>query len=158
MTILPDPPIGRDVDLRELFSYLPLDIDQLRDSDTWTLATGDEAKACITLWCYAWHQVPAGSIPNDDRILAIKSGAFDRWEAVKSVALRGFVECSDGRLYHMELVKKALKAWAAHLERSETGRRGAANRWENKRKLDNGLARSPAISLARSLGSSPANS
>jgi|SRR5215472_2213172 len=128
---LPDPPLGRDVDLREMFSYLPLDVAQLRDSDTWTIATGDEARACIMLWCYAWHQVPAGSIPNDDRILAVQSGAGDKWPAVKAVATRGFVECSDGRLYHIELCKKALKAWNIRKKQSEGGRAGAQARYGN---------------------------
>ena len=58
-----------DIDLRD-FRWMPLDVIQLDNSDTWTAANGWEAKACINLWCHAWHQVPAGSLPDDDALLA----------------------------------------------------------------------------------------
>jgi hypothetical protein len=57
--------------------------------------------------------VPAASLPNDDRLLAMLAG-FGRyrkgWSAVKAGALRGFIECSDGRLYHPVIAEKALEA------------------------------------------------
>lgn len=110
---LPDPPIGHEVDLTDLCSYMPLRVDQLLRSDTWLLASGDEAKAAITLWCRAWHQVPAGSLPNNDRILAKMSGIdnLSDWPTLKPFALRGFMLCSDGRLYHRRIVQKAQEAW-----------------------------------------------
>ena len=61
-------------DVRAL-PFMPLFVGRLLASDTWLLATGDEAKAAVTLWARAWQQVPAGTLPNDDRILAALSGA-----------------------------------------------------------------------------------
>jgi hypothetical protein len=107
---LPAPLVPPEVDLRD-FGYMPLDVLRLRDSDLAALATGEEFKAAVMLWCVAWHQVPAGSLPDDDRLLARYSGALTKWQKVKEQALRGFVKCSDGRLYHKTVSEKALDSW-----------------------------------------------
>ena len=115
MTPPPPPPVPPDLDLRD-FQYMPLHVLRLRDSDFTTLATGDEFKAGVLLWCAAWHQVPAGSVPNDDRWLARQSGAGRNWRKVKAEALRGFSEHSDGRLYHRVIVEKARESWLRKME------------------------------------------
>lgn len=106
----PAPPVPVDLDLRD-FPFMPLDVLRLRDSDLATLATGEEFKAAVLLWCASWHQVPAGSVPKDERWLARHSGAGSAWKKVREEALRGFVEHSDGRLYHVVVVEKALTSW-----------------------------------------------
>lgn len=108
------PLVAAEVDLRD-FGFMPLDVLRLRDSDLMALSTGDEFKAAVALWCVAWHQVPAASLPNDDRLLARYSGAGPAWRKVKAEALRGFVECSDGRLYHATIAEKAREAWESKL-------------------------------------------
>jgi hypothetical protein len=110
-SLLP-PLVPAEVDLRD-FGFMPLDVLRLRDSDLAALAGGDAFKAAVLLWCVAWHQVPAASLPKDDRLLARHSGAGASWRKVKEEALRGFVECSDGRLYHTTIAEKAREAWAA---------------------------------------------
>lgn len=71
------------------------------------------------LWCAAWHQVPAASLPDDDIELASLAGygrmAFSvkEWKKVRAEALTGFVKCSDGRLYHMVIAEKAVAAQAS---------------------------------------------
>ena len=117
----PEPLVSSDVDLRD-FVFMPLDVLRLRDSDLSTVATGEEFKAAVLLWCAAWHQVPAASIPNDDRWLARHSGAGPRWGKVKVKALRGFVECADGRLYHEVVAEKALESWAKKQSQRERTR------------------------------------
>jgi Protein of unknown function (DUF1376) len=107
---LPGPLVSSEVDLRD-FGFMPLDVLRLRDSDLATLATGDEFKAAVLLWCVAWHQIPAGSLPNDERWLARHSGAGPGWKKVRQEALRGFVLCSDGRLYHGVVCAKARESW-----------------------------------------------
>ncbi|SEB96304.1 DUF1376 domain-containing protein [Bradyrhizobium erythrophlei] len=101
-----------DLDLRD-FGFMPLEVVRLRDSDLAALATGDEFRAAVLLWCAAWHQVPAASLPADDRLLA-KLAGFGRdlkgWNGVKKEALRGFLECSDGRLYHPVIADIAIEA------------------------------------------------
>lgn len=105
-----DPLVPAEVDLRD-FAFMPLDVLRLRDSDLVTHASGDAFKAAVLLWCVSWHQVPAGSIPKDEKWLARHSGAGSAWKKLRADALRGFVECSDGRLYHPVVAEKALEAW-----------------------------------------------
>lgn len=94
-----------------------LNTEKLMASELWALATGDEFKAAMGLWCRAWKQVPAGSLPNDERVLAAFSGAGAKWPKVRDVALRGFILCSDGRLYHKVLCDDVQRAYASKKER-----------------------------------------
>jgi hypothetical protein len=118
MNDLPEPMTPPDCDLRG-FPYMPLDVVRLVDSDLFALSTGDEFKAAVSLWCKSWLQIPAGSLPNDERILAHLSGAGGRWPKVQEIALRGWTLCSDGRLYHSVIAEKALTAWKARNEGEE---------------------------------------
>ncbi|MBU0821867.1 MAG: YdaU family protein [Gammaproteobacteria bacterium] len=117
----PDPPIPADVDLRGM-AFMPLDVNRLRDSDLAIEATGEEFRAAVMLWCASWNQIPAGSLPNADTALAAYAG-FGRdikgWKKVREGALRGFIECSDGRLYHLVVTEKAMEAWAERVEYRE---------------------------------------
>lgn len=126
---LPEPPLPDDVDLRGL-QFMPLDVVRLADSDFTALTSGEEFKAGTLLWGKAWLQVPAGSLPNDDRVLAHLSGAGARWRKVKAMALHGFVLCRNGRLYHPVIVEKALEAWAGRVEHREA----AGNEAERQRR------------------------
>lgn len=101
-----------DLDLRD-FDWMPLDVARLRDSDLSVLASGDAFRAAVLLWCAAWHQVPAGSLPKEDRLLANFAGYgrdLKGWSAVRADAMHGFVECSDGRYYHPVVSAKAIEA------------------------------------------------
>ncbi|WP_207210882.1 DUF1376 domain-containing protein [Lichenibacterium minor] len=112
---LPDPLVSAEVDLRD-FAYLPLDAVRLRDSDLAALSSGDGFRAAVLLWCTSWHQSPAASLPDDDRLLARYAGYgrdVDAWKAVRNEALRGYQLCSDGRLYHPLLAEKANEAWVS---------------------------------------------
>ena len=116
MDDLPAPLTPRDCDLRGM-PFMPLDIVRLFDSDLYALSTGDEFKASLSLWGRSFLQVPAASLPDDDRILAHLSGAGLGWKKVKGMALRGWIKCSDGRLYHPVVAEKAKEAWEARLGR-----------------------------------------
>lgn len=111
------------IDLRN-FQDMPLEVARVRDSDLRRRSTGDEFKAAIILWCAAWHQVPAGSLPNDDVELAdlaafgTSKGAVKDFLKVKKMAMRGWTLCADanapeGRWYHPRLAAKVLIAWRA---------------------------------------------
>lgn len=117
-----EPFVPPGLDLRD-FPFMPLDVTRLVDSDLAAIANGEEFKAAVILWCKSWHQIPASSLPDDDRMLAHLSG-FGRdvkgWKKVREVALRGFVKCSDGRLYHPVIAEKALEAGGAKAIRAET--------------------------------------
>lgn len=115
------PPVPADADLRD-FAFMPLDVVRLTDSDLTAISTGDEFKASVLLWCKAWHQVPASSLPNDDRMLAHLAGYgrdIKGWKKVKDAAVRGFVLCDDGRLYHPVIAEKVIEAIEAKRKRRE---------------------------------------
>jgi hypothetical protein len=103
------PLVPADTDIRGLDGFM-LDVQRLLGSELWALSTGDEFKAAVGLWSRAWTQQPPGSLPNDERVLASFSGAGDNWPNVRAMALRGFVLCRDGKLYHPVLCEDALRA------------------------------------------------
>jgi hypothetical protein len=108
---LPAPLVPAECDLRGLL-FMPLDAQRLRDSDLALFSSGDEFKAAVLLWCASWHRVPAGSLPDDDRALCRFSGLDPKaWKRAREGALRGWVKCSDGLLYHEVVAEKAREAW-----------------------------------------------
>lgn len=114
---LPAPLTPADCDLRD-FPFMPLDVVRLRDSDLAVTAEADEFRCAVLLWCASWHQVPAASLPDDDKILAQYAGygrVVKEWQKVRTGALRGWIKCADGRLYHPVVAEKASEAWTAKL-------------------------------------------
>lgn len=108
---LPDPLTPADCDLRGM-PFMALDVVRLLDSDFFALSTGEEFKAGVALWAKSWNQIPAGSLPVNDRVLAHLAGVDQkRWPKVREIALHGWVEASDGRLYHPVVAEKAREAW-----------------------------------------------
>lgn len=122
------PLVPARVDLRD-FAFMPMEFGRLFSSDTWTLSNDAEKVAAITLWGKSWAQVPAGSLPDDDRLLAAHSGAGQRWKRVKEMALRGWRKADDGRLYHPVVCEKALEAWLGKLADRLSSGAGNAKRW-----------------------------
>ena len=62
MITLTERPLPADVDLRD-FAFMPLEVARLRDSEMAAVADAEIFRCGVLLWCYAWHQVPAGSVP-----------------------------------------------------------------------------------------------
>lgn len=115
MTDLPAPLTHPECDLSD-FQYMELDVRRLRDSKFAASGSGDGFRAGVLLWCAAWHQIPAASLPDDDIELANLAGygrVVKEWRKVREQALSGFVKCSDGRLYHAVIAEKAVAAFAA---------------------------------------------
>lgn len=125
MSELPAPLSPADCDLRD-FPFLPLDIQRLFNSQFHALATDAAWRAGVTLWLKSFHQVPAGSVPDDDVSLArLAEMARDvkGWRKIKEMALYGWVKCSDGRLYHPVVAEKAAEALAGKKgQRSRTAK------------------------------------
>lgn len=121
MSDRPAPLTPADCELQD-FAFMPLDVSRLRDSELASNETPEACWAAVLLWAASWHQVPAGSIPNDEMWIATQAryairGKIDKaWKKVREGALRGWVECSDGRLYHPVVAEKARDAWQAKLE------------------------------------------
>ena len=133
MSDLPSPLTPADCDLRD-FQYMELDVRRLRDSEFAAGSSGEAFRAGVLLWCAAWHQVPAASLPDNDTELANLAGygrVVKEWKKVRAEALNGFVKCSDGRLYHAVIAEKAVAAFAAK-ERHAYARFTDRMRKENK--------------------------
>lgn len=118
MKELPAPLTPSDCDLRD-FVFMPLDVLRLRDSDLAALESAEACWCAVLLWCASWHQLPAASLPNDDRVLAQLAGfgkVVKEWMRLRTGALRGWVLCSDERLYHPVVAEKAREAWMQKLQ------------------------------------------
>lgn len=107
-----------DCDLRGM-PYMPLHGDRLFGSETWIAANAEAKVAALRLWWRSFaHEVPAASLPNNDTLLSDYAGygvATKAWLKVKEQAMRGWVLCSDGRLYHKIVAEVALEAWDQRL-------------------------------------------
>lgn len=113
----PEPLTPESCDLRGL-NYMPLMGNHLFGSDFNASATDAEWRAGITLYWAAWNQVPAGSLPSDDKALcrlADLGRDIVGWQCLRTGALHGFVECSDGRMYHPFLCEQARVAWSTRV-------------------------------------------
>jgi hypothetical protein len=90
---------------------MPLEVARLRDSDIASVANPEVFRCAVMLWCAAWHQVPAGSLPKDDATLARMAGLgrdLRTWKRLRVEVMRGFHEFSDGRLYHRVICEKVI--------------------------------------------------
>ena len=75
-----------DCDLTD-FAFMPLDVARLRDSE---LASNEAPEACwaaVLLWSASWHQIPAASIPNDDKWIAKQAGYALRGRVDKAASI-----------------------------------------------------------------------
>lgn len=130
MSDRPDPMTPAGCDLTD-FAFMPLEVARLRDSGLAANETPEACWAAVLLWAASWHQIPAASMPKDDQWIAKAAGYGQRgridpaWKRVRDGAVRGWVECSDGRLYHPVVAEKAREAWQAKLKQrwiTECGR------------------------------------
>lgn len=127
----PPAPVPPECNLRGM-QFMPLDVQRLLDSELFITSTGDEFKAAVALWCKAWMQVPASSLPDDERTLAFYSGAGSKWTRVRAMAMRGWFKAADGRLYHHVVAEKALDAWKSRLNQQERTRAAREKRGSNR--------------------------
>lgn len=109
--VLPEPLVPADCDCRDLDGFM-LNVERLMASELVALASHEVIGAALLIWCRAWKQVPAASLPDDDRILsAFARMPVQRFKRYRPDIMRGFVKCSDGRLYHRVLSSEAVVAF-----------------------------------------------
>ncbi len=127
-----EPLTPANADLQD-FAFMPLHVARLRDSD---LASEVSPEACwyaVLLWCASWHQLPAGSLPDNEIVLTKLCGLgrdVRTFRKHRDGAMRGFIKCSDGRLYHPVVAEQVHASWTAKLQqrwRSELARIKKAN-------------------------------
>lgn len=127
-----------EADLQD-FAFMPLHVARLRDSD---LAAEAHPEACwyaVLLWSAAWHQLPAGSLPAAEAVLARLCGLgrdLKTFRKHRADAMRGWVECDDGRLYHPVVAEQVNASWAEKLayrdrkaKRTAIAEKAADARW-----------------------------
>ena len=149
----PAPLVAAEVDLRD-FAFMPLDVVRLRDSGLTAKASGDEFRAAVLLWCASWHQQPAASLPNDDEELANLCGygrAMREWAKVRKGAMRGWVECDDGRLYHPTVAAKAREAWQSKLAQRARTEAARKAREEARQRQSQALSQSQQSSVTETV-------
>jgi hypothetical protein len=97
---LPAPLVEADVDCTDLDGFY-LNVERLMSSELLALHSNEIIGAAVLLWCRTWKQRPAASLLDDDRInAAFAILSLKKFREVKDAVMRGFVKCSDGRLYH----------------------------------------------------------
>lgn len=93
---------------------MPLDIVRLFGSTFHARSNDAEWRAGVTLWLKSYHQVPAGSLPKDDIELcrlAELGRDVKSWRKLKPMAMHGWYEARDDRLYHGTVAEKVNDAW-----------------------------------------------
>jgi hypothetical protein len=127
---LPDPLTRAETNLNG-YEFMPILLTRLFGSEFFALATLEERAVGMTLWLQSWYQLPAGSLPNDDRHLAFLAHcAIEKFKTVKDMALHRWVLCSDGRFYHPLIAKEVDKAWTHRLDHEEKRRKDAERKRE----------------------------
>jgi uncharacterized protein YdaU (DUF1376 family) len=92
--------------------------------------TAEEVGAYILLLCVAWHEEPAGTLPNDDRLLARWARLDDeRWAKAKPAILSAFKSGSDGRLHQSRMKREFENLRRAQKEMSARNTKNAKARW-----------------------------
>lgn len=105
------PPIPADIDVRNLDEFM-LNVERFMASELVAISSHEAIAAALFLWCRAWKQVPAASLPDDDRVIAAFARLSPtRFKKLRNQIMRGFVKCSDGRWYHTVLAETALAAF-----------------------------------------------
>ncbi|MCW5736332.1 MAG: DUF1376 domain-containing protein [Enhydrobacter sp.] len=113
MTELPSAPVPLDADLTD-FRFMPLEVERLRRSRAWLICKRRPELAffMLNLWTAAWHSRPAGSLEDDDDVLADAAMCSpERWPEIRADVMRGWFKASDGRLYHPVVAEKVLDSW-----------------------------------------------
>ncbi|MBE7186372.1 MAG: DUF1376 domain-containing protein, partial [Methylobacterium mesophilicum] len=118
---------------------MPLHVARLRDSDLAAEAAPEACWYAVLLWSAAWHQLPAGSLPANDAVLARLCGLgrdLKTFRKHRADAMRGWVECADGRLYHPVVAEQVNASWSEKLayrdrkaKRTAIAEKAAEARW-----------------------------
>ena len=109
-----------------------IDHERIRQSDTWALAKPETRPWLLMLWMVAWEQVPCGSLPADDELIAAKIGMSGKiFEKHKRVIMRGWWEADDGRLYHNVIVQRVEEMLVKRGKDAVRAAKSRANRSES---------------------------
>ena len=134
-SLLPEPMVPVGCDLRD-FPKIMIDIGRLFASSFNATASRKPLAWMVghKLWYRSWHQVPAASLPDDDEELChLAELGLDlrSFRTIKGLAMRGWVKCGDGRLYHPVVAEAALEAWIHKLGQRKKSAKGNAAKYKH---------------------------
>ena len=110
---LPESLVPEAVDV-STFPWAPVRLKFFVDTTLSVHPDAEPFRALVLLMVKAWEQVPAMTLPDDDRLLASWAGFgrdIEAWAAVREDVMAGWVHCSDGRMHHPEFSRWALQSW-----------------------------------------------
>ncbi|MDB5541960.1 MAG: hypothetical protein JWQ89_3687 [Devosia sp.] len=123
-----------------------LDLERIKQSDTWALASADVRPWLLMLWSESWAQVPCGSLPADDELIAARIGMpLKAFAKVRAMLMRGWWSANDGRLYHDVIATRVLSMLDS--KRKESDRKA-----EYRRRMETERASSPVVVPRDTLG------
>lgn len=133
-SMLPDPPYPADT--RTAGWRFQLDPQRVLQSDTWSLAMASkwpEARPwLLMIWFVAWQEIPGGTLPSDEELIAAKIGmSAEMFEGHRAILMRKWYRASDGRMYHptmSELVLAVMTKKSGTKERVNKFRSNAKKR------------------------------
>lgn len=106
-----------------------LDMERMYQSDTWAIANGLQRAFLFRLLAESWMQLPAGSLPDSDAVIAARIDMpLSEFKVNREILMRGWWKASDGRLYHPVITEQvtgvmARKSdWAARQRKSRETR------------------------------------
>lgn len=135
-------PLPGDVDVSDM-PHMPLFDGRLLKSRAWLRARHWRGSAgpglafvLVNLWAAAFRSVPAGSLEDDDDLLADAARCdIEFWRAIRAEALQGW-KAMDGRLWHPVVAEIAWGLWQARLrarhEKAHDSYRAACKRASDK--------------------------
>jgi hypothetical protein len=108
-----------------------VDMERFKRSDTWLRAKGGVLRGLLLLlWSQAWEREPCGTLPNDDELIVLLLDISPEVFAEhRSVLMRGWIEASDGLLYHHIIVERV---HAMLVKRAQDAKRSADRREREK--------------------------
>jgi hypothetical protein len=110
-----------------------LDHERIRQSDTWALAPADLRPWLLMLWMTAWEQMPCGSLPAEDDLIAARIGMSAKLFAKhRRVLMRGWWQAEDGRLYH-HIITQRVTEMLATKDRERTRKAAYRQRMDAER-------------------------
>ncbi|MEM5425098.1 hypothetical protein [Paraburkholderia ferrariae] len=90
-----------------------LDLERIRQSDTWALTPPDMRPWLLMLWSTAWLQSPCGTLPDNDELIAAHVGMeLSAFTLNRDRLMRGWWRAEDGRLYHRVVTERVLEMLA----------------------------------------------
>ena len=81
----------------------------MHQSDTWAIAEARQRPFLVMLWIVSWSQVPCGTLPDDDAVIAARIGMpLLEFRDCRDVLMRGWWKATDGRLYHPVIAEQVI--------------------------------------------------